>query len=171
MDARALTLRAKRLEQAMKWRMWREGLAGLLGVLFFVFWLAMRPLGAAAVGPGLCILGTLFAVGTLLRASARAPKVDLSAPLEGSVAQYEAALRFQAKLLRDVPRWYLAPFVPGVLWIFVHMGWSKGGLAWVASGLGILLAAAVYAAIAWLNLRAAKVFTAEADSLDNGETA
>ena len=115
--------------------------------------------------------GVLFAVGTLLRASARAPKVGLSAPHERALAQYQGALRFQAKLLQDVPRWYLAPFVPGTLWIFVQVGWSEGGLAWVACGVGILLAAAVFAAIAWLNLKAAKALAAEADAIGPSELA
>ncbi len=81
MDARVLALRAQRLERGLKRRVWREGVIALVGLLLLALRLWMRPTGAESIGWGLFMLGVLFAVGTLLRASARAPKVALSAPL------------------------------------------------------------------------------------------
>ncbi|MEZ5682469.1 MAG: hypothetical protein R3E14_14360 [Erythrobacter sp.] len=80
-------------------------------------------------------------------------------------------LKRQRDLLRGVPRWYLAPLVPGILGVYLTTaygvarahGWevALGGI-WQPLGLTI----AFFCLVAWLNLRAARQLDRKLASLE-----
>ena len=77
---------------------------------------------------------------------------------------YAEALLAQARLLRTVPIWYLAPLGAGMLTLLAGFFSESGGddpILWLYSALVV----AVFAAIAWMNRRAAGKLQAEAETL------
>ena len=61
----------------------------------------------------------------------------------------------QRDLLRSVPRWYLGPFVPGLVLTLVGLWLANPGGSWRV-GLGAAFVALVFAGVAWLNFRGAR---------------
>jgi hypothetical protein len=165
-DLADLRKRARTIDRQVRNRNLREVLvAGFLVAVFGngMFRLADRPVSAA--GLALLALGcAVVAIWILLRGTG--PTSAPEAPTDRFLVQSAAELRYQARLLRSVPLWYVGPLVPGMLLFvgdsFVH--------ADSAHRLGVGLYAAsvpvVFGVVIWLNLHAARKLTVEADALE-----
>jgi hypothetical protein len=127
------------------------------------------------IGSALTVLATVYVVFTLHRKGA-AKNVPDAMARASSVDFHRASLESQRDLLRDVWRWYLLPFVPGLIAIFVSFGIRDG--LWLSpepaadplrAGAGLLLFAAfliafLVAVAAW-NKRIMKRLQGEIDAL------
>ncbi len=80
-------------------------------------------------------------------------------------------LEHQRQALASVPRWYLAPLVPGVALVLVgsmlpialNLGW---GVALAGIAVPTAIVVAIFTGIAWLNRRAARFLENEIAELD-----
>jgi membrane protein implicated in regulation of membrane protease activity len=77
----------------------------------------------------------------------------------------------QRDLLRSVPKWYLAPFIPGLLGLYIVVTVEVAAIhGWATALDGIWFKAVATAAffifVAWLNLRAARKIDREIGALD-----
>jgi hypothetical protein len=84
---------------------------------------------------------------------------------------HHARLVRERDALRSVWRWYLGPFVPGLIVFLAGVAFAPDNSAPpTAKALVFLLGAAVigamFAAIGWMNLRAARTLQKEIDALD-----
>lgn len=158
-DLDALQRSARDLERTVRRRNLVEVFASGLVVAF---------LGAAAVdaGPnleglalGLIAAGALVvAVTILLRGEA--PRAGTAMGTADFLSAYREELRYQARLLRWVPVWYLGPFLPGAVLLVAAMALDGAtGAAW----LGGLFVAGLFALLAGLNLFAARGLSRTAD--------
>ena len=162
--------RATRFQSGIRTRNLTEYAAGLLviGVLGWVAWQVPEPV--VRLGAGLIIAGAVYVMWklhVLASASSRA-EIDQAVSLADF---HRRALQRQRDALATVWRWYLAPFVPGIL-VFV------GGTTLVAdTGLPLMarltsfafsaaLVAGLFTAIAWLNARAVKQIDAQIAELE-----
>jgi uncharacterized membrane protein (DUF485 family) len=92
------------------------------------------------------------------------PEVDCRSHLRSQ-------LEHQRQALASVPRWYLAPLVPGVALVLVgstlpmarDLGW---GVALAGIAVPAAIVGAIFAGIAWLNRRAARLLEIEIADLD-----
>lgn len=117
------------------------------------------------IGEVLVALAAIFVAVALHRLARPVPR---SLEKAGLVAFQIDQLQRQAAALRTSPRWYAAPFLPGIVLIFGgHAARAGVTLAWPL--VGGLAALAVLAGIAWLNLSAAKSFDAEIRWLEEME--
>jgi len=88
---------------------------------------------------------------------------DLTRYPADNIEHWRDEMLRQAKLLRQVPVWYLLPFVPGsalVLWFDLMVP----GKSWLRL---ILVIVFVFGFVTWLNFRAAKKLEEEARLLSN----
>ena len=129
----------------------------------------LTPDAVVKTGAFLIALGAVY-VALALHRKARAMNLqpDGGQPL---IAFHRAELIRQREALATVPRWYLAPFVPGIL-IFM------GGVSFAPDtglplldrlsqfGISLAIVSAVFAGVAWLNVRAVKQLDAEIAALD-----
>lgn len=120
-----------------------------------------------------CILTALAAayVAYALHTKASAPgsQPDGGEPL---LDFHRAELLRQRQALATVPRWYLAPFVPGMLLFVGGVSFTPdSGLPLMARffqfGIATAIVAAVFAGVAWLNARAVKQLDARIAALDD----
>lgn len=177
-DMEALKKRGSKLRRNVRARNAVETAAAVV-VLYFVGRNAYAALAAgdhlSALGGALIMAGTAMVVAVLWRrgSNPRPPAID--APTREQIAFHRGALVRQRDLLRSVPRWYLGPFVPGLVVLFVAQarsallgeGLSSPALERVAPLAGNLaLVALVFVAVAWLNARAARKLDAEVAALD-----
>jgi hypothetical protein len=84
---------------------------------------------------------------------------------------HRAELLRQRQALATVPRWYLAPFVPGILIFIGGVSFAPDtGLPLLARlsqfGISLAIVSAVFAGVAWLNVRAVKQLDAEIAAID-----
>lgn len=165
-DPAALREEAQRLDRSLRRRNAVELVVGA-GLLVFFGAAFLREVGSGD-GPGALVAALLWlgvvAVMVGLWRRGRAPQTDHSAELAGFLAAHRAELAWQVKLLRDVPRWYIGPLIPGLLATYGLRAWRRlAGLPaaelW-GPGSSLLLAVGVTAAvllgIAWLNRVAAR---------------
>ncbi len=143
--------RAVRISHAM------EHAAGVFVVGFFVAGAALpEQLGLppiARVGAALIACGAVFVMTYLaLRGRPREARRDAS-----TLACYRAELEHRRALLASVPRWYLAPFMPGMVVFLAGIAIDKWGEPQTLPTLAFVLAVviAVNVSIVVLNRRAA----------------
>lgn len=166
----ACAARSTVFEKAVRRRNLIEYVAGGLVVLLF----GAMTVGAAVEGlldfalAGLAILvGALFVVWKLNAAGSNLDR----RPEQTCRAHHRAQLVRQRNLLRDVPRWYLAPFLPGMALLYgttiVRVG-QRVGYAEAIEPLLVPLGATIafFGFVAWLNLRAAGQLDREIEALD-----
>jgi hypothetical protein len=137
----------------------RETAAGVFVILAFTFLLQHSAPGTARYyGCLLVLVSTSFVLGVtwsftlsyhLLRAH---PASD--------TAFWREAFAAQARLLRLVPLWYLAPLCSGMLLVFAS---APGEFSAVATRIGLL--GSLFAGVTWLNRSAALKLDASAASL------
>jgi hypothetical protein len=169
MTAADLARRSARFQSTIRRRNITEYAAAALviGVFGWMAWLI--PVPAVKTGAVLVILGALY-VCWKLHVLAGAGTPDAAAPLADF---HRNELLRQRSALAGVWKWYLAPFVPGIL-VFI------GGVAFaedagVPLSAGVMLfatsagfVAALFAAIWWLNQQAVAALDREIAALDAG---
>ena len=147
--------RAAKFQRTVRWRNAREYAAGALAVVWVVYSMkdAMPPLVRA--GSVALVIGVAFVLYQLHQRGRAAAVERTDAPTLEVLRRYVAQLRRQRDLLRDVPRWYLAPFLPGFLLITIGR-FLEEPERWPIQLAFLLFSGAVFAFVAWLNRRAAR---------------
>jgi hypothetical protein len=163
-------VRAERFQSTIRRRNWIEYIAAATVTAFFAWTAATAPAPMIQAGAVLIALGAVYVCWQLYQLGRAASKAELDAAQSLTVFHRAEMVR-QRDALRTVWRWYLAPFVPGML-VFL------GGVAFASDlsaplvaklmifALGVGLAGAVFAAIAWINAQAVKRLDAEIAALD-----
>ena len=165
----ALHARAARFQSRIRTRNLIEYAAAVVVIAAFVWiaWLVPQPLVRA--GAVLIALGTIYVCWRLHALGRAASKAEMEAGAQSWADFHRAQLVRQRDALSTVWRWYLAPFIQGVIVFIagVALGTNAPVLARVATfatAAGFI--AAVFAAIAWLNARAVRKLDAEIAQLD-----
>jgi hypothetical protein len=147
--------RAAKFQRTIKWRNVREYAAAAFMIVWMA-WSMKDPMPILVrIGSVLLAAGVVFVVVTLRRRGRAAHQDAGAAPTSQVLRSLVAELRRQRDLLRDVPRWYLAPFVPGFLLIAIGR-FLEQPEKWPVQVRFLLSTAAIFAFVAWLNRRAAR---------------
>ena len=109
--------RAHRFESQVRWRNRREHVAAVFVVVFFGVVFFATPSWMIKAGSALLIIATIF-VSWWLHHHGTAKPSTLNASVPLLEAHREELVR-QRNLLRSVPAWYLAPFLPGLLLVLM----------------------------------------------------
>jgi hypothetical protein len=169
-DIGSIRNRARRLGRRVVARNAMEWAAAALLVAWCAF-RAVRAEGALEIlGHVSLALGAVFVAVYLLLKGRAGRLPDPAGDTSGYVAAYRAQLLSQARLLRRVPLWYLAPIAAGVVVLLLHGALearAAGGGMWAVGAAGAVVVA-VFAGVAALNSRAAARLQAEADTLERG---
>lgn len=157
--------RGTRFRAQIRRRNLLEYAAAFLVLAAFGAYFVVLPGLMVRAGCALVILGTLYVVFQLYRrGGVQAAPAD---PAEPAVAFQRRELARQRDLLRDVWRWYLGPFVPGLAVFIVGTALERGSGGWI----GALVAGAVCALALYfiwtLNQKAAERIEAEIAELDS----
>jgi len=161
--------RAGRFRSRIRVRNLTEYAAAVLVIGIFGWMAWMIPPPVVKAGAGLIVLGTLYVVWMLHRkGGAGAALPDGALPLAD---YHRGELVKQRDALATIWRWYLAPFVPGMLVFVGGVSFAPDtGLPLAARliqfGTTLGLMAALFAGIAWLNAQAVKKLDAEIAALD-----
>jgi len=141
----------------------REIVVGIVLLHVLGLLTAVSPWGSMLFyGHALLFVGILFIVGMMWFVAT--PRGDFARHPATEAGYWRAEMRRQARLLRWVPLWYLAPLLPGMALVFWSERAGSPVKAAIAAG-GIVL---VFAFVAWLNVRAARQLERDADALANG---
>jgi hypothetical protein len=143
---------AHRIEELIKgtiYRAVRETAAGVFVIFFATYLLQHSEPGTSRYYGGLLgLISTSFVLGVIW--SYTLSYHLLRTPPASDTAFWREAFAAQARLLRLVPLWYLAPLSSGILLVFAS---APGGFASIATRLGGL--ALLFAGVTWLNRAAA----------------
>ncbi|MEZ6012629.1 MAG: hypothetical protein R3C08_12250 [Hyphomonas sp.] len=161
--------RASRFRSTIRTRNLTEYAAAalVLGVFGWMAWLIPQPVVKA--GAILIMLGTAYVVHALHRRGGTGKTLpDGMHPLAD---YHRGELVKQRDALASIWRWYLLPFVPGMLVFVGGVSFApETGLPLVARliqfGTATGFAIAVFASVYWLNMRGAKQLDAEIAALD-----
>ena len=167
--------RAATFAKKIRFRNAAEYAAAVIVVVSFGFQAFTAPNVFLRIGAELTVLATFYVVFTLrVRGSAQMLPEELGH--SASLDFYRSSLERQRNLLQGIWRWYLLPFVPGVLLSLVGFAVRDGVLFNPArttqnyiSGVGIGILAAVFVGvfffIARLNHNGARKIQKEIESL------
>lgn len=163
--------RAERFQLRIRTRNWIEYAAAGFVVAFFGWMAATVPEPIVQIGAVLIVLGALYVCWKLHQLGRAASGDEMNAGAQSWAAFHRAELTRQSDALRTVWRWYLAPFVPGMLVFLAGVSFTPANPAPLAARLtvflvGLALMGAMFAAIAWLNAQAVKRLDAEIAALD-----
>ena len=124
----------------------RESIAGILVILAFAYFLQHALPGTARYyGCLLILVSTPFVLGIIW--SHTLSYRFLRTHSASDLAFWREAFTAQARLLRSVPLWYLAPLCSGMLLVFVSA--APGHFTYVAGN--ILVVAILFGGVTWLN--------------------
>jgi hypothetical protein len=163
--------RAAHFQTRIRTRNLIEYAAAALVVTVFA-WIAWEiPQPVVRAGAALIALGAIY-VSWRLHAMARAASTEeMNAGAPSWADFHRAELVRQRQALSTVWRWYLAPFIPGVLVFVAGVAFAPeagapfwAGAATFAAGAGFV--AVLFAAVGWLNARAVRRLDAEIAALD-----
>ncbi|MBB36992.1 MAG: hypothetical protein CME88_16980 [Hirschia sp.] len=162
--------RASTFQSTIRRRNLIEYLAAALVVGIFAWMVVIIPVPVVQIGAAMIAAGAVY-VAYKLHTLAGAGEPDMA---QSVVTFHRAELVRQRDALKSVWRWYLAPFIPGVL---VFVGGTQfssdinmplvARLLGLGTSLGIF--AVIFGGIFWLNQRAAKKLDAEIVQLDEVE--
>lgn len=143
----------------------REIIVGAILMVIFALLAFTASIGSVDFyGNLLLVLGLAVVIGVIWF-TAR-PRGDLQRPGAGNVEHWSAEMQRQAKLLRRTPLWYVGPLIPG----FVLLFWpSNPALNPLLAWLPLLILAVAFAAVIWLNRRAAADLTRQARAIRSQE--
>ena len=170
MSIAELTEPSGRFQSKIQRRNITEYLAAALVVGVFGWLAVIVPVWSVRIGAVLIIAAALFIAWKLNRiaSSSKAP----SDPTVDNLASFHRReLERQRDALRSVWKWYLMPFVPGLV-VFSVGSAVEGGVGnpiWVTAviaGLGLAFNAAVFAGVWALNAHAARKLDDEIRALD-----
>lgn len=159
--------RADALRRKVRFSNTMELVAGAFVVVYFIAMATVPVFGGlpamSRVGAALIACAAIFVLTYLFLRSARAePRRDLS-----TLACYREDLERRRALLASVPKWYIAPFWPGMALFFAGIfveHWHEPGAPPVFV-VCVLVVVAVNASIWLANRRAARKLAAELASL------
>jgi hypothetical protein len=159
--------RAERFQTRIRVRNWIEYAAAAFVIAAFGYFALTMPDWLVRAGAALIMAGALY-VAWKLNAIARAGAKDDAA----SWADFHRAeLVRQRDALRSVWRWYLGPFVPGMVVFLAGVAFAPDAAAPLAAkagvfALGIAVIGAIFWLVAQLNVRAAAALDKEIAALD-----
>lgn len=140
----------------------------VIPVFAWVAWLTARA-GEVVItlGFGMAITGMVVVLASLYYRASNLPH----RPESDCRSHLRAQLEHQRQALASVPRWYLAPLVPGMMLVLVGSALPLArDTSWAAALVGLALPAvvigAIFIGIAWLNRRAARALEGEIAALD-----
>ena len=112
------------------------------------------------------VVGVIYVIGTLYRQG----RVETRQPENSCIDHLRGQLTRQRDLLRSVPKWYLAPLVPGVVGLYLTIIWEVAqvrGWAVAVEGLWLEFGGTLvfFVFVGWLNLRAARGLDREIQAL------
>ena len=154
--------KARQFQWNIRWRNRVEYLAAAVVVVFsgYFFWIVDDVL--VRTGMALLVAGTLYMVYQLhMRGSVQ--MLPSEPALRPCLEFLRAELVRQRDLLRDVWRWYLLPFAPGMIMIFVA---ASGRMLWTQWVGKLALLSVFFWSVAMLNRWAARRLQREIDALD-----
>ena len=138
----------------------REIIVGIILLPVFGFFAATAPVGSLAFfGHLLILLAILFNVGVMWFVAK--PRGTLNGHPATDVEHWTSEILRQTKLLRRVPLWGLAPFLPGLallLWPSV-----QGPIILSVVAIGVVVLA--FGIVGWLNLKEALKLEQQASGL------
>jgi hypothetical protein len=163
--------RAARFQSRIRTRNLIEYAAAALVVTVFA-WIAWEiPQPVVRAGAALMALGALYVCWRLHAMARAASAEEMNAGAQTWADFHRAELVRQRQALSTVWRWYLAPFIPGVIVFVAGVAFAPelgapfwAGAATFAAGAGFV--AALFAAVSWLNARAVRRLDAEIAALD-----
>jgi hypothetical protein len=159
MSTEDLIRRTTRFESRIRRRNWTEYAASALVIAVFGWMAIIIPGAVAKVGCLAIIAGTLLVMRNLRRYG---PSPSDGAGLAANCrAFYRSELIRQRDALRSVTRWYLAPFIPGIVLFEAGVGLGLVDempveAVAVTIGISAAIVVAIFAGIRWLNHRAAR---------------
>ena len=147
----------ERLAKDTFWRAVRETIAGVFVLIMSAYFLQYAPIGSADYyGCLLSIVSIGFILGVVWAFTISRRLVDRHPATDS--AFWREAFETQAKLLRFVPLWYVAPLTTGVILSIAPI--SAGEFAVFLSKLAVV--GVVFAGVIYLNKTAADGLEAEA---------
>jgi Flp pilus assembly protein TadB len=160
MSLEELRRKAAEFQKRIRHRNLREYVASGVVLVAFSYYLWRFP--AMRLACSLILAGTLY-VMYQLHTKGAAKVVPESLALDTCLAFHQRELERQRDLSRDIWKWYLLPFVPGLIAFVAAMLQSTG---WIRGLLSILFCAAVFY-FGWrLNKRAADKLQRQIDELN-----
>lgn len=154
---------AARFGRAISRRNRREYVAAALVIAVFAFYAVAFPAPLLRLGSLLTIAGSLFIVWQMGK---RTSRDDPDAALQDIASHYRARLTQEAEALEAVPRWYIAPLIPGFA-VFTAgkiAASAPVGIGYLALAIG--LPVAITLTVWLLNRSAAKELRARLARLD-----
>lgn len=170
-----LHARAARFQSRIRRRNLIEYLASAFVISVFG-WIGLgAPTPMIQIGAGLIVLSTLF-VCWKLHQLARAATNEEMRQAQSWADFHRGELTRQRDALAKVWQWYLAPFAPGMLVFLAGAAFTPETPAplparAVIFGLGVCVVGITFAAVHWLNSRAAAALTREIAALDQARAA
>lgn len=166
--------KAQGFQKTIRWRNMREYAASVLVIGIFGWMAVIIPEPVVKAGCILTVLGALYVCWKLHTMAGVAGVAELIAA-ESLTDFHRKELLRQRAALASVWRWYLLPFVPGALVFVLGVSLSPDNPAPLAVKLGVLafavlIEAAVFGAVWWLNAQAVKALDAEIAELEDEYT-
>lgn len=161
---------AEKFQSRIRVRNWTEYVAAASVVLVFGWMAVTIPMPIVKAGSVLIVLGAAYVCWKLYELGRAATKSEMN-QAASLVDFHRAELQRQRAALSTVWRWYLAPFVPGMLVFLAGVAFAPELDAPLAAkfatfAVGIGFVGAVFAAIAWLNAKAVQRLDKEIAALD-----
>jgi len=164
--------KARGFKKTIRRRNMMEYAASILVLIVFGGVALTVPNWGVRAGAALIMLGTLYVVWKLqaMARAAGAGEIDAALSL---TAFHKGELLRQRAALATVWRWYLMPFVPGMIVFLSAVSFAPDNPAPLAAKLTVFLfslgiVGALFAGIAWLNGRAVKALDVEIAALEEG---
>ena len=163
MSLNELRRKAEKFQKRIHNRNLREYAASVLVIAAFGYYIWRFP--QLRLGSGLIIAATLYMMYQLHKRGA-AKTVPAALGLGTCLDFHRRELERQRDLSRDVWKWYLLPFVPGLLAFVAVPAMQVPPDKWLRTVPFILLCAVVFYGIGRLNQRAARRLQRQIDELD-----
>ena len=160
---------SRHFQSRVRTRNYTEYAAAALVIVLFGWVAFLVPDAIVKAGALLTALGAAYVACALYRKARAAEwQPDGGKPL---MDFHRMELARQRDALATVPRWYLAPFVPGMLLFVGGVSFaSDTGMPLLARaiqfGVSVSIVSIVFVGVAWLNRRAVKQLDAEIAALD-----
>jgi Flp pilus assembly protein TadB len=155
-----LKRQAHSFSRSIRWRNVREYAAAAVVTLVFS-WQAVRATTSfERWGSCLVVAAAVFVCG-YLRTRGRTPEPDSWVDTCTMLASHRRELERQRDLLRSAGRWYLLPFVPGLVMILIGRTAEHPEAALA----GAVVTAAAFLVVSWLNRAAARGLQRDIEAL------
>ncbi|WP_326915096.1 hypothetical protein [Sphingopyxis chilensis] len=158
---------AGRFGDAIRRRNRREYIATALVVAVFALYTAIFTEPLIKIGSLLVIAGALVVAWQLVR---RTSRPDPDAEAEDISGYYRARLVREEHMLARVGRWYLAPFIPGLLVFLLGQAKASGMGGSLVFLLVVSFQLLVFGGVWMLNRRAAAMLRARIARIDRART-